>query len=91
MHWFCKSCWRTGELLFEMPVPEALRIAIADHRYLVDLDMRAGKYPAGMHNYANSPIMDKYPGADCAGDLRIGEPPVKKKRFDRKQVPSFDF
>jgi hypothetical protein len=91
MKYFCRKCWRSGELPFEMPEVEALRNAALLHRRAVDLDMRAVLVPAGCEGWANAPIMERYPAVDCAGDLKIGEPPRKRGRFDRKQVPRFDF
>lgn len=74
-----------------MPEKEAIRIARMDHRYLVDLDIRAGRVPAGMQVSANGPNMDKYPGVDCAGDIQVGYPLKKQPRLNKKEIPVFDF
>jgi hypothetical protein len=89
--WLCRLCWRAGKFIVELPSPEAMRIATENHHYLVDLDMRAARVPAGMQAWANSEIMDKYPAVDCAGDIRIGESPAAKQRFDKRTSPEFDF
>lgn len=91
MSWCCRRCWRTGEIIFEMPEAEARRQAERDHRHLVDLDMRAGKVPAGCEGWRNAEIMEKYPGSDCAGDILIGGSPVKRTRFDKTQAAVLNF
>lgn len=92
MIWFCRRCWRTGEFIFDLPKEEAIRIGTLNHRWQVDLDMRATKVPAGMRPYANHPIMERYPSADCAGEIRIGEPLSRRhNRFDKNQNPKFNF
>lgn len=91
MNWICRSCWRTGEILFEMQEAEALRFAIRDHRHLVDLDMRSGKVPAGCEEWRASEIMEKYPSVDCAGDIRLGKLSAKRARFDRSDIPVLPF
>lgn len=91
MMWICRLCWRKGKLIVNMPLKEALRVGAHNHRYLVDLDMRAGKVPAGMEDYSNAPFMEKYPGVYCAGDIRIGNPSSIKQKYNKKQNPEFQF
>ena len=75
----------------ELPLREALRMATNDHAHLVSIDVRAVKVPAGMELYRNQPMMEKYPGVDCSGDIRVGGPPAKKQKFNKKTRPQIDF
>lgn len=78
--WFCRDCWRSGES--EVFGGDPLEAATFEHYQDVSRSMQAGKIPAGMdENLRNHPIMQKYPGVDCKGDVLLGE------RKGRPRIP----
>lgn len=91
MQWFCKLCWRHGAFFIDLPPEEAIRQATMTHDWEVALDMRAGRVVAGMQKYRDTAIMDKYKSVHCEGDIEVGPPKIRKPRFDKKSMPTFEF
>lgn len=91
MKWFCRLCWRHGDLFVAMPEDEAIKHAIVAHRNEVAIDMEAVKVPVGLEGMRDRDFMDKYPSVDCAGEIELGTPHAKGARFDKRLMPSFDF
>lgn len=84
--WFCKLCWREGELL--AGPAHALREARAEHARDVARGMSAWRFPAGVHPlYSDAMEHHKFRGVDCPGDLAVGEAPNKKLRFEKDGMP----
>jgi len=74
INWFCRKCWRRGDAT-------SIEDAGAEHLWLVDMDQRAGRMPAGMDpQVQNSPMMIKMPGVWCEGDIQTVQPVKSKMR-----------
>jgi hypothetical protein len=89
MRWFCRKCWRSGELM--CGEDEAMSVAQWEHLRDVNAGIAASRIPAGMDPRArDTPMMNKIPGVYCSCDIRIEKIPVKPKR-DKVVAPFFDF
>lgn len=85
MRWFCRICKRNGIMEFgDMDMAQAVR----SHAYAVKSDMNPLRTPNPTRLPANHPIMMKFPGTHCDGDIRLGNP-LKKQKFDKASSPTF--
>lgn len=75
--WFCRICWRNGELEFG---DRDLADAQAKHLKAVNAGLNPQNTPNPTKFPANHPLMEKYPGVYCPGDVHFGET-TKRQRF----------
>jgi len=65
--WFCRKCWRQGEL--RCASDDAIAEAQNAHRRDVNYDSQSLRVPVGVVNFGPDPI--KLAGAYCYGDIVI--------------------
>lgn len=85
LKWYCRLCLRGGNLDFIGEDPE--ETAKREHRIQVNEGLNPSITP-GITLTPDTPIMEKYKGVDCVGDIRIGDAPKKnRKRIKPGMLP----
>ncbi len=74
--WFCRLCWRTGSLEFG---DMGMAGAVAAHVMAVNADLNPQKTPNPTKLPPNHPMMQKFPGEYCGGDVHLGETQTRKR------------
>ncbi len=90
LKWFCRLCLRGGSIEL-IPLGQESVIAAREHRLQVQAALDPQNVPgAGMT--PNSPIMEKYPGVHCPGDIVLGEAvSSRRKRRSSENETEFTF